>query len=256
VVAQRHEDGVRAKHRRRQEHQDLRRERERARAVLRLARTGKFAGAPSWSADGRRILFTGSGAVFGECRRHAFVVGPDGSGFRRLIRSEGSAWEPAWSPDGKRLVRLDEHERAWISLGTGAGTQLRRLTLGAHPAWSPDGGRLAFMRMSGGINRIFVIGADGAAVRRLTKGNDFVLSPAWCRTARGSCTGAPRARSRASTRAASLAARPRASAGRRQGSATKDPAWRASRWHRESRGFRATEIRTAADATWSGGVRV
>jgi TolB protein len=144
-------------------------------------REGRFAQTPSWSPDGRLVAFTGSGGRFGNCKGDVFVVRPDGTGFRRLLRGRPIALNPVWSPDGTKLavVRVDgqEHQSIWI--GTAAGTRLHRLVAGSAPAWSPDGRRLAFTRAAGGITRVFVVGSSGRGLRRLTTSEDFELDPAW-----------------------------------------------------------------------------
>jgi WD40-like Beta Propeller Repeat len=52
-------------------------------------------------------------------------------------------------------------------------------TIDNHPVWSPDGERVAFSRTDGGNADIYVVGADGTGLVRLTMdpGTDFF--PAW-----------------------------------------------------------------------------
>ncbi|MGH2948697.1 MAG: metallophosphoesterase, partial [Solirubrobacteraceae bacterium] len=59
----------------------------------------------------------------------------------------------------------------------------RRLTRGRHddgaPAWSPNGRRIAFTRGSPSKRDVYLMRADGAHVRRLTKLPRGVTSPTW-----------------------------------------------------------------------------
>jgi TolB protein len=66
------------------------------------------------------------------------------------------------------------------------GRHLRRLTNNAFvwdtdPAWSPDGKRIAFVRhpYGGGAAAIYLIGADGSGLCRVTPYVKSVYRPAW-----------------------------------------------------------------------------
>src|SRR5687768_2204120 len=87
-------------------------------------------------------------------------------------QSPGSAGvqDPAWSPDGKRLA-TSYLDRIFIS--SPAGKNGRALHDGAaaverDPAWSPDGKSIAFAADGGDGFDIYVAGADGKNVRKVT----------------------------------------------------------------------------------------
>ena len=143
----------------------------------RLTRRGHT---PAWSPDGRRIAFVITGKLY--------VVNADGSGHRTLTPriGDGAAASLAWSPDGRKLLVLLEHGSAplcaicdRIYVLNADGSELRDLTrklagvrrFGAGPAsdpvWSPDGRKIAFVRLNT-RHGVYVINADGSAVRNLT----------------------------------------------------------------------------------------
>jgi Tol biopolymer transport system component len=128
------------------------------------------------SPDGGSLLFTRGTHDGGN---PISMVASDGSGPRELPII---GWSPSWSPSGKRLV----FGRGMVGAGRLYtvrldGKRQRRLTAGRRdgdPAWSTTG-LVVFAR--GISNRdgqdLFVIGADGRGLRRLTHGGGG--SPDW-----------------------------------------------------------------------------
>lgn len=124
---------------------------------------------PSWSPDGTRIAFSGGISIF--------VVNVDGSGPRRLTETDSLAadYAPAWSPDGTRIAfyRFDQATRRgsiWAARADGSGeAQLATAGNNGMPYWSPDGRRIAFQSHRDGNWEIYVMQADGTDQRRLTR---------------------------------------------------------------------------------------
>lgn len=91
--------------------------------------------APSFSPDGKRILFSrlGSG-IFG--------MNLDGTGLRRLT-SNGRDSYPAWSPDGKQIAFVRPYKGTWaVHAMSASGAGQRRLPqapLASRPSWTGRG---------------------------------------------------------------------------------------------------------------------
>jgi Tol biopolymer transport system component len=119
-----------------------------------------YAGQPSWSPNGRWIAYNDVGA---DRRNGLWLVRPNG---RALHRVGPLARTFTWSPDGKRLATM--RSAPGVSIVDVRG-QRKRLPLSMHVAavaWSPDGRSLL---LSGGSpEHIWIVGADGQGLRRLT----------------------------------------------------------------------------------------
>jgi len=150
---------------------------------------------PAWSPDGRRIVFvsnrprmTGKFAIW--------TIKANGTGLQRL--TAGHDADPAWSPDGTTIAFARFPFAIWLM--NADGTNQRKLTTplqdpGSNdeedimPAWSPDGDWIAFARRHEpyvgptGSTRyrldVYVIRADGTAIRRLTRRARQNVEPAW-----------------------------------------------------------------------------
>jgi Tol biopolymer transport system component len=110
-----------------------------------------------------------------------------------------AAWDflPDYSPDGRRVAFTSGRETRWNEtyLANADGSGIVRLTRGPSHAhgnggatWSPDGRRLAFDSAGerSGLtgSDIWVIDADGGALRRVTRSPAFDSVPSWSRDGR------------------------------------------------------------------------
>lgn len=90
----------------------------------------KQAGQPSFSPDGRRIVFARLGSGI-------FLVNLDGTGLHRLTWRARDSY-PVWSPDGKQIAFLRPYRAEWrIYVMSASGAGQRRLPL-APPAGRPS----------------------------------------------------------------------------------------------------------------------
>ena len=135
---------------------------------------------PTWSPDGRRVLFS---MTVAEGNPELFVVGVNGRGLKRLTFPRGSAevfgddTMPEWSPDDGTVLFVSNRERRssdlWAMNADGSRQRpvVRRAYDDWHPRLSRDGVKLAFTQLlPNGRHWVWVMSADGSAPRRVTAG--------------------------------------------------------------------------------------
>jgi TolB protein len=140
---------------------------------------------PVWSPDGRRILFVSDR----DGNEELYEMRRDGSGLRRLTRNGVADATPAWSPDGRRIAFARGRAGArQLYVMPSSGGQARLLVRSPErgmeswsPSWSPDGHRIVFATNRAGFFNIelYVVGADGRGLRRLTRDVGDDAMPDW-----------------------------------------------------------------------------
>jgi TolB protein len=130
---------------------------------------------PCWSPDGRRIAFISDR----DGPPNLYVMNADGSGVRRLTKTEAVCYMPSWA--GDRIVFGLHGKKAEMVSIRPDGTGLQILGEGHDPCLSPDGKRVAYTgHVKGGVT-VFVMNADGSGKRRLVEhvNRHGAVFPSW-----------------------------------------------------------------------------
>lgn len=105
-------------------------------------------GFPSWSPDGRQLVFSRYGGDEAPEKTGLYLVSPDGGEPQRLTSVIGE--HPDWSPDGHYIAFDGDFGNRIQLVAASGGTPVRivpetiRVLRGGQPKWSPDGSRIVF----------------------------------------------------------------------------------------------------------------
>jgi Tol biopolymer transport system component len=133
---------------------------------------------PSWSPDGRRLVFSGAHGGITDL----YLVNADGKNFRQLTDDRYADLQPQWSPDGNTIAFASDRDsasfeelrfRPWkitlMNLATGDISVIpNQRGLNLNPQWSPDGKSIAYLSDRSGTANVFLYELDSREHYQLT----------------------------------------------------------------------------------------
>ncbi len=124
---------------------------------------------PSFSPDGRFLVFESSAASFRDIYRLELPAGP----LLRLTDNEEGNYEPVYAPDGRAIAFVSSRDgnAEVYRMNPDGGDPLRLTSFHLDdwgPQWAPDSQTIAFLSNREQIDRVFLMRADGGDQRRLT----------------------------------------------------------------------------------------
>ncbi len=149
---------------------------------------------PSWSPDGRNLLYTGEASKIRKIFRKDLASGQDS----QLTHGDFDELQPTWSPDGKQVafvrarqpgVKLQPGDvfgqfqdgDVWV-LDLASGKEGRLVENAFNPAYSPDGKLIAVDASWAGPRRIWVVDREGHNPQQITTDTSEEVAhvaPAW-----------------------------------------------------------------------------
>jgi len=136
---------------------------------------------PSWSPDGKRLVFV-SDRISGMPQIH--IMNQDGSGMTKIPQTGGYNTSPDWSPLGEEIAycSMVDGGRFDIFISNLRTRSVRRLTRSRSnraPSFSPDGRYVAFSSNRTGSYQLWLMTARGENPRQLTDWAGHFFSPNW-----------------------------------------------------------------------------
>ena len=148
-------------------------------SLVQIADMPEGACQPSWSPDGKKLVFISPCKGKDEIYYGAgmYIVNADGSGLTPIGTVPGGDFDPAWSPDGSSIaftsLRSGQMEIFIVNVDNLSSiTQITKGVKGVEsrqPAWSPDGTQIAYAVKRFGVYQIWLMNSDGSNPKQIVR---------------------------------------------------------------------------------------
>ena len=135
-------------------------------------------GSPTWSPDGKEIVF----AKNGSCGTQITIISAEGGPTRELTKGYGEL--PDWSPDGRTILYRSHDGFSVVSLRGGKSSLIRSDDGSMGAVWSPDGSQIAYTHglppdLDEYSSTAYVMQSDGSGSRRIIGHSCNPGTPEW-----------------------------------------------------------------------------
>jgi len=152
--------------------------------LRRLTYLNGLAKNPTWSPDGKQIVFAWASADDHIMLNQLYAINANGGEPQKLLEIKGLIITPRFSPSGSRIaVAMSFEGNMEIYTVSAHGGKPQRLTnsnaIELFPSWSPQGDRLLFVSDRSGGPQIWMMRADGTEPHRVSYFGAYNQSPDW-----------------------------------------------------------------------------
>jgi len=146
----------------------------------RLTRSSGMKWDPSWSLDGKEIVFSSDSDGDFEID----IINLEGGKTKKLTDNTFYDGRPRWSPDGNRILFESDRDGDWeIYVMDADGGNVTAITENSSvdwgASWSPYGKWIVYISSFDGDDEIYIVGIDGTHQLKLTNNTAQDRFPAW-----------------------------------------------------------------------------
>ncbi len=139
---------------------------------------------PSWSPDGKQIVFSWRSNDPADSNSYIYIINAEGGEPQEIFKVHGLALTPRFSPSGSRVaLAISYNGNMELYTISARGGTPDRLTVSRaieiFPAWSPNGDQMVFVSDRSGGPQIWRMRSDGSDVQRISWHGAYNQAPDW-----------------------------------------------------------------------------